>query len=280
MFGGVDVEALQEATVEVESMEQAKNYVCTQCSSPVAFGQKFCGTCGAPVPPDVQNGTEAYFNPMQEPGKARLVSIRGAEGTEGLSYELHDQSYYAGSGEAQILFPADPWVSGKHAHFFYDDAGLTVSDEGSTNGVFLRVVGESPIKDGQQFICGEQVFHALQNDAIEPFQAEDETFFYSSPAEPFTFRVVQELEGGLDGLECCAREGRVRIGREECDMNFPEDIYISGEHAELSVKGNGLVITDLGSRNGTYIRVEGKTVLKHNDYLFIGRQLLKVEITA
>src|SRR5262245_30876100 len=31
---------------EEELMEQARNYVCRECSTPVPSGHKFCGTCG------------------------------------------------------------------------------------------------------------------------------------------------------------------------------------------------------------------------------------------
>ena len=31
-------------------------------------------------------------------------------------------------------------------------------------------------------------------------------------------------------------------------------------------------------RNGTFIRVNGERVLKHGDYVFLGQQLLRVEI--
>src|SRR5215813_10080899 len=35
---------------EEELMEQARNYVCKECSTAVPSGHKFCGTCGAAVP--------------------------------------------------------------------------------------------------------------------------------------------------------------------------------------------------------------------------------------
>jgi hypothetical protein len=34
------------------------------------------------------------------------------------------------------------------------------------------------------------------------------------------------------------------------------------------------------SRNGTSLRDKGQRELAHGDYLFVGRQLLRVEITA
>ena len=79
----------------------------------------------------------------------------------------------------------------------------------------------------------------------------------------------------------CARESSIQIGREDNEMNFPEDIYMSGRHARVDLGTDGtFTLHDLGSRNGTYIRIRGERELAHGDYLFIGQQLLRVEQTA
>jgi pSer/pThr/pTyr-binding forkhead associated (FHA) protein len=54
--------------------------------------------------------------------------------------------------------------------------------------------------------------------------------------------------------------------------------FISGRHAELRIAGGVLTVSDLGSRNGTFVRIEKERVLKHGDYVFLGQQLLRVEI--
>jgi hypothetical protein len=41
-----------------------------------------------------------------------------------------------------------------------------------------------------------------------------------------------------------------------------------------------MTLTDLNSRNGTYVRLRAEKELSHGDYLFLGRKLLRVEITA
>ena len=39
-------------------------------------------------------------------------------------------------------------------------------------------------------------------------------------------------------------------------------------------------LTDLNSRNGTYVRIKSERELAHGDYLFIGRKLLRVELNT
>ncbi len=63
-------------------------------------------------------------------------------------------------------------------------------------------------------------------------------------------------------------------------MNFPNDLYMSASHCKLEEAGGKLTLTDLNSRNGTFVRLKAEKELSHGDYLFIGRKLLRVEITA
>jgi pSer/pThr/pTyr-binding forkhead associated (FHA) protein len=107
------------------------------------------------------------------------------------------------------------------------------------------------------------------------------TYFYSSPKRPSPFRITQVLRGGHAGLVACARENSITIGREECDVNFPEDLYMSGQHARVDQTPQGAyTLSDTGSRNGTYVRIRGERELGNGDYVFLGKQLLRVEMTA
>lgn len=270
-----------QALSEEELMEQARNFVCKECSTPVPSGHKFCGACGATVPKEIQDLQTNYFGSMQAPGKARLILIRGDQEVDGLSYLLQGSEHVAGRREAQIPFPQDAWLNDRHANFIYRGEKLIVRDEGSTNGVYIRVKGPVEIKPDDQFLCGEQVFRLelMPQDTGAPDG--EQTYFYSSPKRPSPFRVVQVLVGGPDGMVFCARENIVTVGREESDMNFPMDVYMSGAHARIEMGNDGrFMLVDNGSRNGTYVRVAGEHELAHGDYLFLGHQLLRVEMTG
>jgi pSer/pThr/pTyr-binding forkhead associated (FHA) protein len=265
---------------EEESMEQARNYICKECSSPGPGGHKFCGSCGAGVPAEVQDPSPHYFGAMQTPGKARLILIRGDQGVEGLSYLLQGTEHVAGRQDAQILFPDDPWMSPRHANFIYRGDKLVVRDEGAANGIYVRVKQPASLRLGDYFLCGEQVFRIedAPGDATGPDR--DQTYFYSSPRRPSSFNVVQVIAGGVPGMVHCALDNAALIGREDSDLNFPLDVFMSGNHAKLERQGDQFLLTDLQSRNGTFVRIRGEQELVHGDYLFLGKQLLRVEMTA
>jgi pSer/pThr/pTyr-binding forkhead associated (FHA) protein len=264
-----------------ELMDQARHYVCKECSTPVPSGHKFCGRCGAVVPPAILELRTEFFGAMQAPGKARLILIRGDAGADGLSYLLQGTEHVAGRLDGQIVFPDDSWLSPRHANFVYRGEKLVVRDEGSRNGVYVRVRGQVPLEPGDLFLCGEQVFRLDRTPADSAGPEPDMTYFYSSPKRPSPFRITQMLRGGAEGMVVCARENQCSIGREDCDLNFPEDLFMSGSHARVAASPDGsFVLVDVASKNGTFVRIRAEHELAHGDYLFLGKQLLRVEITG
>lgn len=222
-----------------------------------------------------------FFGALQKEEQVapRLVVIKG-EGGDGNTYHLQGTNTMLGRQNGDIQFNDDVFLSPTHAKFTSQDGRLFVQDAGSTNGVFLRIKQPRPLADGDRFLVGEQL---LQLD-IKPFgdgspNAEG-TYFYGSPRTETPFRVVQCLAGGMPGRIAVAENGVVSIGREGNTLNFPEGRFISGHHARVegSPDGHGIVLNDMGSRNGTYVRLSAAQELFHGDYLFIGQQLLRVEI--
>jgi pSer/pThr/pTyr-binding forkhead associated (FHA) protein len=89
--------------------------------------------------------------------------------------------------------------------------------------------------------------------------------------------VEQVLQGGALGAVVHSRDGALTLGRESCDLNFPLDPFLSPSHARVELASGRLLLTDLGTRNGTYVRVRERE-LQDGDYVFIGRKLLRVEL--
>lgn len=266
------------ALSQEELMEQARHYVCRSCSSGVPMGHKFCGRCGEAVPPEILSAQTLFFGDMQNPAKAKLILIRG-EGMDGLSFHLKAEQHIVGR-DGQLPFPDDPFVSRRHANFFYRNGKLVVRDEGSLNGVYMRVRGTVELAPGDTFLAGEQLFRLDLNPKPTDAAGPDGTFFYSSPKHPSSFRLVQILQGGSVGMTVCARGNALQVGREGGDLNFPGDLYMSGAHCRIEETDGRFTLSDNSSRNGTYLRLKSERELGHGDYVFIGRKLLRVELNT
>lgn len=65
------------------------------------------------------------------------------------------------------------------------------------------------------------------------------------------------------------------IGRQDGDIRFPEDVFLSPLHAKISWEKDTLVVRDLGSRNGTWVFLEGPHRLVDGDLLLIGSQVVR-----
>lgn len=257
---------------------------CPSCSASVAQSHKFCGKCGYPM----QGGPPvAAQTPMPVAsrvdgadaglGKARLVLIRG-EGMDGVSYHLNGIEHIAGREEGTILFPEDPYLSPRHANFVYREGNLHVRDEGSLNGVYIRIRKPTPLYDGEFFLAGEELLRVDLSDIGGDTVGGDHTHYFASPRTARPYRTTQILEGGRPGICALARNDSILIGREHCDINFPDDRFISGQHCRVDFAPHKATVTDLQSRNGTYVRVEEERELVDGDCIFLGRQLLRVEL--
>jgi pSer/pThr/pTyr-binding forkhead associated (FHA) protein/RNA polymerase subunit RPABC4/transcription elongation factor Spt4 len=290
---------------------------CSKCGTMVTAGQRFCPNCGSrivvavnfdvetrvgPRPSGIHGTVAAQTEPRKtakEPGKdgkdgkpgrstlffggamqaarAKLTLIRG-DGDDGVSFTLAGQDHLAGRGDCPISFPDDPFLSPIHANFVYASSQLLVRDQGSLNGVYVRISGTSELVNGSMVLVGEQVLSV--DPAVQPEDLPDGegTYYSASMVRQATLEIRQNLRGGQIGWVHRVEGDVVTIGRENNDINFPDDPFISGRHAELRIAGGVLSVTDLGSRNGTFVRVHDERELKHGDYVFLGQQLLRVEI--
>ena len=84
------------------------------------------------------------------------------------------------------------------------------------------------------------------------------------------------LDDGGTPVERFDRPGpEVTIGRQEGDLRFPDDPFLSPLHAKLSWERDQLVVRDLGSRNGTWVFLETPHRLVDGDLLLIGSQVVR-----
>lgn len=78
-----------------------------------------------------------------------------------------------------------------------------------------------------------------------------------------------------------ALSGVVSIGREDDNsIRILDDAYVSGHHARVTPSDGGVVVDDLGSRNGTYLngnKLTDRRPLRIGDRLQIGYTVLEAQ---
>jgi len=82
---------------------------------------------------------------------------------------------------------------------------------------------------------------------------------------------------GAPGAAFPLRASHSLCGRLEGDIKLPDDPTVSPRHASFTLEGDRVVVRDLGSVNGTFLRIRGPYRLAAGEEFRIGRQLLRLE---
>ncbi len=188
---------------------------------------------------------------------------------EGSQAVIGSKGAIALEGE-RFCHPEEAVMTMREGELFLDDL-----DGG--NGVFLRIKGSVELEMGDEFIVGDQLLRMEKNPVPDDGPAPDPTYFYSSPKWPSSFRVVQQFEGGSLGACAVARGNALQVGSAIGDLVFPDDPLVSEQHCLLEEQAGSLVLTDLGSRTGVFVRVRGEQAIAHGDELLVGRTRLVVD---
>lgn len=99
----------------------------------------------------------------------------------------------------------------------------------------------------------------------------------ASPSGKTVGRLVLIRPDGSEGGSHPLTEGENLIGRETGGL-FEADGYLSPRHAELVLNAAGLVVRDLASLNGVFVRISGEEELFDGDILRIGQELLRFDV--
>lgn len=157
-----------------------------------------------------------------------------------------------------IVFPEDDMMSERHASLLHGVDGFSLRDDGSTTGVFLRategkaleVTAGDLIRAGRQFLLF----------------GKDHTFtHYDQTGKKIASHKVQQKT--------------LVLGREAPDITLnKDDRTLSRRHLSLSVKDGRMLVKDLNSVNGTYLKVRSAVSIEPGDRFRVGRQMFKLRM--
>ena len=268
------------AAKPVAAEEAAATIACPSCGNPVPPSFKFCGTCGyalraAPAP---QAPAAA---PAPQPTAAPSVATKGQlilinpDGSPGESFPLADGATQVGRNVGGA-FASDLYLSPIHATFTFEGDKLFVSDEGSLNGINLKLDRNHPValEDGSVFRIGQEI---LRFEKIRQPEKVDGVERMGSPNPGFLGRICTVTGRASIGEAFTIPPDGMYIGRERGDVTFPEDGYVSGLHCRIHQDGGQVVLTDVGSSNGTFLRLREKRELSNGEFVLMGQQLFCVK---
>src|SRR5690606_30984468 len=156
---------------------------------------------------------------------------------------------------------------------------VMIRDEGSLNGVYLKLRPQTPwlLKFNDLFRIGQEIIklEALENQPPGPDGVER----LGSPRDGYVGRLALVIGRDTTGNAFPIPRGGVHCGRERGDILFSEDGYVSGLHCRIAPESDGnIYLTDVGSSNGTFVRLGRDHLLSPGDILLMGQQLFRVDI--
>ncbi len=228
---------------------------------------------------------EAPVSPAPTPSQApavpvhfRLLLLRSLWGGPE-KYEPHGERAVIGR-EGTITLEGEGFCHPQEAVVTWRDGRLYLEDLDGGNGVFLRIRTPVELELGDQFVVGDQLLQVEPNPKADDGPDPDPTYFYSSPKWPSSFRVVQVFEGGAAGATVVARGNTLQVGSAIGDLVFPDDPLVNEQHCVIEEQAGSVVLTDLSSRTGVFVRIRGEQELVQGDELMIGRTRLVVDLPS
>jgi len=171
--------------------------------------------------------------------------------------------------------------------------------------VDAQVAGEVavPLVDQDLILVGQQVLRfELVRDGEVGFgpATEHGTLLFGSPAAPRYARLSQRTVEGVTRDVYYVRKVETVLGRESGDVVFTEDPFLSRRHAAIRVLGRdgapfvpsgpagtkppadgvSFALVDLGSSNGSFLRIRNEIELIPGDHFRVGQQLFRVDFGA
>ena len=237
-------------------------YTCVSCSATVFGAQGKCEICGARLP--TPSKLEERKVQEYQPAESVTLTVVRKDGSDGPSYTLVSMSgtdHVIGKSEGDLPFPDDPWMSPRHAKLYWKNRELWVADLDSEKGVYLRLNEPTELESGDLFLAGEHTFRFESEGGDEAVSL---------------FRVIRLSTDSEDesAYECAS--GAIRVGRESGEIICNQDPFMSRRHCQVHLQQKQVLLSDLGSRNGTFVRMKDATRLQPDDFFFVGQKLFRV----
>ncbi len=218
--------------------------------------------------------------PAPPPRGAEFKLEHWSPRVKGSEVRIPGEEAVVGRDKGDIQYPDDNYLSRKHGRFHRDGEGrLCVEDLGTLNGTFLRVRVPLKLEHRDVLAIGRHVFRF----EVLKFEEKDDRTIEGDPLTRVQgvqgtaprARLVKRQEEGFCGIPFFFGSHRYVLGRTDGSHRFTRDDQMSRRHAALAFSEGDYWLEDLGSQNGTWLRLRGVHVLQAGDVIRMGEQYFK-----
>ncbi len=226
----------------------------------------------------VPGHTLVVSSPATRPSSYYVQHVR-PDGALGTRTRVPPDGLTIGRNDGDLTFPDDEHVAPVHARLLCQGEQLVVTDLSDGHNLMVKVLEPYLLQDGDVIKIGRQVlrFSAAAeavaaaantgtpigqlNAMISAPVAQIKRLNPPKPDDPVLFPINADL---------------VTLGRERGTYTFPDDGFMSRTHVKVYQRGEDFFLEDLGSRNGTFIKVRGRAPVPSGSAILIGRQMFQI----
>ncbi|PYX92238.1 MAG: hypothetical protein DMG67_07490 [Acidobacteria bacterium] len=191
----------------------------------------------------------------------KLQHIR-KDGTSGEIHDVKAGRLSVGRNQGDLQYATDPTLAPLHARFYVENGQL----------LYTMLDGDAVLM-GKQLLLFREKSEAVAAAAATGTSVIEVSNMMQEPVAEF----VRLTSQGVDNsVRFPLLEQEITWGRNKGTYIFPDDGFMSRAHAKIYQRGENYFLEDLGSRNGTFIKVRGKTPVPVGAMVLAGGQLLKV----
>ncbi len=179
--------------------------------------------------------------------------------------------------QGAVQLPGEQFCHPREARLSARDSRLWLEDLEGGNGVFLRIRTPVELELGDEFVVGDQLLRIEKNPVPDDGPRSGSDLFLFVAQVAIVVPRAADFRRRANGCCVVARGNTLQVGSAIGDLVFPDDPLVGEQHCLIEEQAGTVVITDLGSRTGVFVRVRGEQELTHGDELLIGRTRLVVD---
>lgn len=242
--------AMVEAVAAIDTIAARAGKTAATVAAPVA-------TPVAVVPPTPSEPADA----QPQARAAQLVSLH-PDGTPDEQFAITRDSVVIGRAAADLTFADDVYMADHHATLQQRDGSCVLADTGAGSGVWLRARGVNglPLAEADVVWVGAQILLVAKD---------GERWALAHYNNDGVYQATYPI--GDRGLF---------VGRGSAVPLDAQDMSLSRRHAQFRLDGGTLKVFDLGSKNGTYVKLTAPHALANGDEFRVASKLFRFETFA
>jgi thioredoxin reductase/pSer/pThr/pTyr-binding forkhead associated (FHA) protein/ferredoxin len=209
------------------------------------------------IPPAPSEPADAH----RQDGETQLVSLL-PDGTPDERFPISKDSVSIGRAGSDITCAQDVYMADHHASVLKRPEGYVIEDTGTGSGVWIRAQGITgrPVGEGDVIWVGAQILMVTKDSS--------------------GWAVAHYNNDGVYQATYPIGDKGAFFGRGSGVTLDPADLSLSRRHAQFRMDGSTLKVFDLGSTNGTYVKITAPLLLANGDELRIASQRFRFETFA